>query len=268
MVSAYARYFAPMWGVAAILLGAFIFLETLATPFHRQFYVPDPRISYPYTVDSVPDAQMVVYACVVPCVLIVLATATQYLWSSRDQKQRVVHLASVSCLALALALGLTGFVTEFIKVKVGRPRPDFLARCGLKRAPGRVQVVPVGPLVVRVVWDEFPESVDQRPLQAVHGPRGLRREQAGAAGAGPRGSPYLHQPLAGLQARRAGHRVRVAAGARGVVVGVPPVLPARRGRRQRPAARARAGARAARVNAPPVLGLRKHTENPAERHTG
>ncbi|KAG7884365.1 hypothetical protein KL938_002237 [Ogataea parapolymorpha] len=131
MVSAYVRYLSPTWGVVAALLGGFLFLETFATPFHRQFYVPDPRISYPYTADSIPDARLAVYACVVPCVLIVLATATQYLRSSRDQKQRIVHLANVSCLALALALGLNGFVTEFIKVKVGRPRPDFLDRCGL-----------------------------------------------------------------------------------------------------------------------------------------
>ncbi|KAG7826045.1 hypothetical protein KL909_000097 [Ogataea angusta] len=154
-----------MWGVAAILLGAFIFLETLATPFHRQFYVPDPRISYPYTVDSVPDAQMVVYACVVPCVLIVLATATQYLRSSRDQKQRVVHLASVSCLALALALGLTGFVTEFIKVKVGRPRPDFLARCGLSPSsppPGLYSIAdctaPYGESALQDGFKSFPSG--------------------------------------------------------------------------------------------------------------
>ncbi|KAG7800504.1 hypothetical protein KL929_000043 [Ogataea haglerorum] len=241
MVSAYARYFAPTWAVVATIFGVFLLMETFATPFHRHFYVPDPRISYPYTADSVPDARLAVYTCVGPCVLIALATATQYLRSARDQKQRAVHLASVSCLALALALGLNGLVTEFIKIKVGWPRPDFLDR---KSAPGRPEIVPVGPLVVRVVRDEFPELVDLRPVQAVRGPRGLFPEQAGAAGAGARGSPYLHQPLAGLQAQRAGHHVRVAAGAGGVVVGVPPVLPALGGRELRPAARARAGARA------------------------
>ncbi|KAG7893135.1 hypothetical protein KL936_001309 [Ogataea polymorpha] len=239
MVFAYARYLSPTWGVVAVLLGGFLFLETLATPFHRQFYVPDPRISFPYTADSVPDARLVVYACVVPCVVIVLATVTQYLRSSGDQKQRSVHLASVSCLAFALALGLNGFVTEFIKIKVGRPRPDFLDRCGLSpksTAPGLYTVVdctaPYGEKVLQDGFKSFPSG---------------HSSFACAAGACPRGSPYLHQPLAGLQARRAGHHVRVAAGTRGVVVVVPPVFPARGGRQQRAAARARAAACAARL---------------------
>lgn len=38
-------------------------------------------------------------------------------------------LIHVSILAFALSLFVTGFITNFLKVFIGRPRPDFIARC-------------------------------------------------------------------------------------------------------------------------------------------
>lgn len=40
-----------------------------------------------------------------------------------------LHLLHVSILGLATSISFNGFLTNFLKVWIGRPRPDFLARC-------------------------------------------------------------------------------------------------------------------------------------------
>lgn len=40
-----------------------------------------------------------------------------------------LHLLQVSILGLAASFAFNGFVTNFLKVYIGRPRPDLLARC-------------------------------------------------------------------------------------------------------------------------------------------
>lgn len=62
----------------------------------------------------------VIYAGVVPCIIIAL-------WSA--VLRRDPHLTHVSILGLLGTLFVTAFVTDIIKNAVGRPRPDLLSRC-------------------------------------------------------------------------------------------------------------------------------------------
>ncbi|VEU23568.1 DEKNAAC104753 [Brettanomyces naardenensis] len=47
-----------------------------------------------------------------------------------DRRAKYFHLIHVTSLAFLLSLAINGFVTEFLKLRVGKLRPDFLARCG------------------------------------------------------------------------------------------------------------------------------------------
>ena len=40
-----------------------------------------------------------------------------------------LHLFHVSMLGLATSISFNGFITNFLKIWIGRPRPDLIARC-------------------------------------------------------------------------------------------------------------------------------------------
>ena len=93
----------------------------LIHPFSRYYLPFDESIMYPYrTEDTVPNWALFVISAVVPVVLIAFLSRT-YKRTSWD-----LHAA---LMALALGLLVTGFLTQLVKVSVGRLRPDFLARC-------------------------------------------------------------------------------------------------------------------------------------------
>lgn len=114
-----------------------------ATPFHRMFYVNDLRISYPHaehqrvpvgkykrvfstlcSLVTFPTANVAVmnfvYALFIP--LGVLAA-----YNTVRQSHAAKHEATY--LSLVISIATACFITDVIKNVVGRPRPDFLARC-------------------------------------------------------------------------------------------------------------------------------------------
>jgi diacylglycerol diphosphate phosphatase/phosphatidate phosphatase len=64
-------------------------------------------------------------AIIIPSVTI---TASSLL-SQRREGIQGVHLLHVSLLGLATSISFNGFITNFLKLLIGRPRPDLIARC-------------------------------------------------------------------------------------------------------------------------------------------
>lgn len=113
-------YAADYTGFALLCVG-YIFLETIAEPFHRMFSLDNIAIQFPFTeVERVPSAWNVFYAGVLPLVVLLL-------WALISQPG--VHKAHVSILGLLVSLMLAAFLTNVVKNAVGRPRPDLIARC-------------------------------------------------------------------------------------------------------------------------------------------
>ncbi|KAG6831169.1 hypothetical protein H0H92_012309 [Tricholoma furcatifolium] len=91
--------------------------------YRREFSVTDTSLAHPYAVhERVPDVALYFICFVAPLVL-----------------QPVINLLTIrswwdfhnSTLGLILGLAITGAITQFTKITVGRPRPDLLDRCQL-----------------------------------------------------------------------------------------------------------------------------------------
>ncbi|KAF8559833.1 PAP2-domain-containing protein [Imleria badia] len=114
------KSYAPDWILTIVFAAVFFGLNSIHG-FRRQFSVNDMTIRFPYAVqERVPDIALYFIAVVAPLVI-----------------QLAVNLISVrsfwdyhcSVLGLILGLAITGAVTQFSKITVGRPRPDLLSRC-------------------------------------------------------------------------------------------------------------------------------------------
>lgn len=114
------KSYAPDWTITILLAVVFFALNDVHG-FRREFSVNDETIRFPFAIhERVPDIALYFIAIVAPLVI-----------------QLVVNLLTVRsfwdyhCSALGLILGIviTGAITQFTKITVGRPRPDLLARC-------------------------------------------------------------------------------------------------------------------------------------------
>ncbi|KAG1756553.1 PAP2-domain-containing protein [Suillus paluster] len=114
------RSYAPDWTITILLAIVFFALDGVHG-FRRGFSVNDETILFPFAVkERVPDIALYFIAAVAPLVI-----------------QLVVNLLTVrsfwdyhcSALGLILGLAITGAITQFTKITVGRPRPDLLSRC-------------------------------------------------------------------------------------------------------------------------------------------
>ncbi|KAF8212383.1 PAP2-domain-containing protein [Mycena galopus ATCC 62051] len=119
--------YAPDWIITLALGGVFLGLGQVHG-FRREFSVEDTTIRYTFAVhERVPDFALYMIAVVAPIVL-----------------QAVINLLTIrswwdlhnSLLGLVLGLSITGSITQFTKLTVGRPRPDLIDRC--QPIPGTV----------------------------------------------------------------------------------------------------------------------------------
>lgn len=123
------RRYLPDWISAGAIFVYFFVVAEHAKPFNRQFKLNDPTIQHPFaTVERVSGPMCLVIAAVVPLIVMTLVTFVKH----RNQKDHAWHLLQVSLLAVALTVSVDGVITDVLKNWVGRPRPDFLARCGAK----------------------------------------------------------------------------------------------------------------------------------------
>ncbi|CAK9435495.1 uncharacterized protein LODBEIA_P02220 [Lodderomyces beijingensis] len=120
------KSYLPDWLVViGLSLFFFYFTETLQ-PFQRQFYINDPKIGHPFAqVERVTDDQLYVYSTLIP--MFIISISSLYLGQTNFDK---LHLMQVSNLGLLLSVSSVSVLTDFLKVWIGTPRPDFIERCG------------------------------------------------------------------------------------------------------------------------------------------
>ncbi|KAB8263394.1 phosphatidic acid phosphatase type 2/haloperoxidase [Aspergillus pseudonomiae] len=103
------------------IVGGWILIQLFVNPFHRLFSLDNKAIQYPFAVvERVPVVWSIIYAGVIPFVLMLLWAAT-----FRPKPYKV----QVTILGFLVALMLTSLLTDIIKNAVGRPRPDLISRC-------------------------------------------------------------------------------------------------------------------------------------------
>ncbi|KAI0647104.1 acid phosphatase/Vanadium-dependent haloperoxidase [Trametes meyenii] len=112
--------YAPDWLVCIVLAAAFYALEYIEG-FKRQFSLTDTSLMHTFTVhERVPPLALYLICGVAPLVLqpIINILTVRSWWDLHS-----------SWLGLLLSLSITGGITQFVKITVGRPRPDLIARC-------------------------------------------------------------------------------------------------------------------------------------------
>ncbi|PVV03089.1 hypothetical protein BB560_002453 [Smittium megazygosporum] len=88
----------------------------------RLFSIDDKKIMFPYTSPEkvlVPEFSLIFLSTILPLIVIVGFGAVKTNWEE----------ISTACSAFLMSILNTVLLTNFIKKIVGRPRPDFLARC-------------------------------------------------------------------------------------------------------------------------------------------
>ncbi|KAI4517199.1 phosphatidic acid phosphatase type 2/haloperoxidase [Schizophyllum commune] len=110
----------PDWILTIVLAAIFFALDEIEG-FKRVFSLEDTSLRHPYAVhERIPNKELMVIAILAPIVLLPLVNVlTIRSWWD-------LH---ASWLGVVLGLSLTGAVTQFAKVTVGRPRPDVIDRC-------------------------------------------------------------------------------------------------------------------------------------------
>ncbi|KAL6451068.1 DPP1 Diacylglycerol pyrophosphate phosphatase 1 [Candida maltosa Xu316] len=118
------REFVPDWITTGVILTFFFLVAEHAPPFQRQFTLDDVTISHPFAVvERVSGIQCILLASLIPLFTITIVLLFK-------SQQQALHHLQISVLGLTLSLGVSGVITDILKVWIARPRPDFLARCG------------------------------------------------------------------------------------------------------------------------------------------
>ncbi|KAF8894685.1 phosphatidic acid phosphatase type 2/haloperoxidase [Infundibulicybe gibba] len=112
--------YAPDWIMTILLAAAFFSLDKVEG-YRRSFSLDDTSLRHTFAVhERVPNTALLLICFIAPLVLqplINLLTIRSW-WDLHN-----------GTLGLVLSLATTGSFTQFIKITVGRPRPDILDRC-------------------------------------------------------------------------------------------------------------------------------------------
>lgn len=110
----------PDWLLTITLAALFLSLDQV-NGYRREFSLSDTSLRHTYAVhERVPDIALYFISVVAPIVLqsIINFITVRSWWD--------LH---TSTLGLILGLSITGSITQFVKITVGRPRPDIIDRC-------------------------------------------------------------------------------------------------------------------------------------------
>ncbi|KAJ4414419.1 hypothetical protein N0V82_007926 [Gnomoniopsis sp. IMI 355080] len=184
------------WCIILVLLGVSLYLDK-HEPNHHPFSLEDPNISFPFTEhETVPPWLLVTLSAGLPIVVIPIislifipghtvppGTPKSLIW-----KRKLWEL-HVGWLGFALSIASTWFITNSTKNLLGKPRPDFLARCNPDIANWTdfiVGGVDVGNGFQRLVSAEICQGVEGRDLQD-----GFRSYPSGHSSSSMAGLGYL-----------------------------------------------------------------------------
>lgn len=118
----------PEWIIVVVLLLTFFYVVEPARPFQRQFKLSDPTLQHPFaTTERVTDNQLYMLSCILPLTIILVTTKFR---RTNNVNLNNFHVLQISLLGLFVSLSVNGVITDILKNWIGRPRPDFLARCG------------------------------------------------------------------------------------------------------------------------------------------
>lgn len=112
--------YAPDWIITIILAAIFFSLDNVEG-YRRVFSLQDTSLRHPYAVhERIPNVALYFICFVAPVLLqpVINIITIRSWWDLHN-----------STLGLVFSLALTGSVTQFVKITVGRPRPDFIDRC-------------------------------------------------------------------------------------------------------------------------------------------
>ncbi|KAJ3112008.1 hypothetical protein HDU96_005052 [Phlyctochytrium bullatum] len=120
-----------------IILGAGFAIDKWVKPFERPFETTDKEISHPHLPNIVSNVMLLVYAVIVPIAVVGGICGARLLMARMGGGRRPDVAAYAACVrdlhhfivGLALTTAYTKLVTDFLKVEMGRLRPDFLSRC-------------------------------------------------------------------------------------------------------------------------------------------
>lgn len=110
----------PDWIISIALAGGFFALDKISG-FKRDFSLEDISLRHPFAVhERVPNWLLLVISFAAPVVLLAIINlfTVRTFWDLHN-----------SYLGLVLSLSVTGVITQFTKLTVGRPRPDVISRC-------------------------------------------------------------------------------------------------------------------------------------------
>jgi diacylglycerol diphosphate phosphatase/phosphatidate phosphatase len=111
------------WAAVATL-GVLYLILNFQQPFHRLLFLNDESIQFPMAKhERIPDSLCTVLAVVCPAIIITVSPIFL------QRRKNSIRVLLVSLLGLGLTFVLNGVVTNLIKIWLGRPRPDFVARC-------------------------------------------------------------------------------------------------------------------------------------------
>lgn len=114
-----------VWGVIAFLVVASGYMELMATPGKRMFALDDPSISNPFTLyERYNDVWLLIVAVFIP--LMALSGLILVDPTVNDK----FHTFYETSLEFSIGVSVTMFLTTFLKIRLGKLRPDFLQRCG------------------------------------------------------------------------------------------------------------------------------------------
>ncbi|KAH7102741.1 PAP2-domain-containing protein [Auriculariales sp. MPI-PUGE-AT-0066] len=115
------KSYAPDWIVSIFLWGLFTYLGTVSG-FRRDFSLTDTSIQHRFALhERVPEYAGFIISTVTPLVVIPVVSLLTPARGIAD-----IHSG---CLGAIVSLAITGCITGFCKVLVGRPRPDLIDRC-------------------------------------------------------------------------------------------------------------------------------------------
>jgi diacylglycerol diphosphate phosphatase/phosphatidate phosphatase len=115
------REWIVLWLPPVLLLGLALTLNYTLPQFKRHFSLTDPEIAFPFAEkETVPSWALFLLSVALPVVAISAATALKrkgwWFWHNR-------------MLEFVTVIAFTMFITDVVKVIVGRPRPDLISRC-------------------------------------------------------------------------------------------------------------------------------------------
>ncbi|KAJ3161675.1 hypothetical protein HDU86_006445 [Geranomyces michiganensis] len=123
------------YGTTLLVMVLSVFLDNVPEPFHRDFRLDDPRISHPYRSETVPSWMGWIIAFGGAAAIVLTSCAVRAWRMSRghnyteDWKTVMGWDMHHAALGTILAVALTQFLTNVLKLMIGVLRPDFLARC-------------------------------------------------------------------------------------------------------------------------------------------